>query len=191
MKADNVTLPGSGKFVISRVALIRAPRQLPALANMTQGYPLQVGVTSVATSEHLYQASKLRHGDRSLVLGAATGKLAKTEANATKEMWHPDWDDIRIPVMRWSLAVKLQQHWEQIMPLLGDTGTQDIVEWSRTDSFWGALPHEHGTLTGCNWLGALWQELRDVALAHGRQAIARQTVPPDCLCDDWAWPTVL
>ena len=168
--------------------MIRAPRALAALANMTDGYALKLGLASVRTSEHLYQASKLPHNDRLSVLAAAKGRQAKTAAYEVRELWHPDWCDIRVQVMRWCLAVKLNQHWDQIAPLLVATDALTIVEWSRKDSFWGALPQGDGTLVGSNYLGTLWEELREPARLADRRLISERAAPPNCLDGEWAWP---
>lgn len=177
-------------FVASEVALIRAPDQLPELANMTRGYPIRMGAEWMPTAEHLYQASKLRHHDRSCVLQAATGRQAKAAAYAASELWHPDWPEIRTVVMRWCLAVKLQQHWDEIASVLANTDPLPIVEWSRKDSFWGSIPQSNGTLVGLNCLGGLWVELRDAVRANGRWAINENAARASCLDGDWLWPCV-
>lgn len=168
--------------------MIRAPRDHAALANMTDGYALRLGSASVKTSEHLYQASKLPHSGRVSVLTAAKGRNAKTAAYGARELWHPDWFDIRVTVMRWCLAVKLDQHWARIAPLLLSTDALPIVEWSRKDSFWGALSQADGTLAGFNCLGTLWEELRELARVADRRLVSECAVPPSCLDGEWAWP---
>jgi ribA/ribD-fused uncharacterized protein len=178
----------SQRFVTDKVALIRAPADLAALANMTDGYTLAVGSLSMRTSEHLYQASKLRQSDRRSVLAAAEARDAKAAAYQARELWHPDWDNMRISVMRWCLAVKLQQHWDQIAPILIATHDLSIVEWSRKDSFWGALPQPNGTLVGFNHLGMLWEELRVPARLVDRRRVSELAATPSCLSDEWAWP---
>jgi ribA/ribD-fused uncharacterized protein len=175
------------RFAPGDVAVIRAPGQLPSLANMTDGYALRIGSERAPTSEHLYQAAKLRHRDRPRVLRAATGKQAKAAAYLSREQWHPDWYEIRVDVMRWCLAVKLSQHWDEIAPILAGTKSLPIVEWSRKDSFWGAIPQADGQLAGRNCLGMVWAELRDIAWAGGCPAVAKRAVQPSCLRGDWLW----
>jgi len=180
--------PNERWYNVQEVALIRAPRYLPALANMTAGYPVSVGPARIQSTEHLYQASKLRHEARAAVLEAPTARAAKDAAHLAQEPWHPEWHVIRLPVMRWCLAIKLLQHWESLAPLLAETKQLAIVEWSRKDEFWGAVPREDGSLAGQNQLGALWEELRAGAIAGGQAAIAALASPPGALRGPWAWP---
>jgi N-glycosidase YbiA len=175
------------RFAPGDVVMIWAPGQLPSLANMTVGYGIKIGPECMPTSEHLYQASKLRHRDRSRVLQAVTGRQAKEAAYLAREQWHPNWYEIRVEVMRWCLAVKLYQHWDEIAPILADTKSLPIVEWSRKDSFWGAIPQADGQLAGHNCLGMLWGELRDIACAGGYPAVAERAIRASCLHGDWLW----
>ena len=64
--------------------------------------------------------------------------------------------------MRWCLRVKLAQNWHKFSNLLIETGDLPIVEQSRKDDFWGAIPNtDNQTLVGCNALGRLLMELRE------------------------------
>jgi predicted NAD-dependent protein-ADP-ribosyltransferase YbiA (DUF1768 family) len=180
--------PIERKYIVQEVALIRAPRYLPALANMSAGYPVMVGAARVRTTEHLYQASKLCHHARSTVLEARTARAAKNVAYSSQELWNPEWHGMRISVMRWCLAVKLLQHWERLSPLLAGTEPLAIVEWSLRDGFWGAVPRGDGSLAGQNQLGVLWEELRARAGTSGQAAVAELAFPPGDLRGDWAWP---
>jgi type I restriction enzyme S subunit len=64
--------------------------------------------------------------------------------------------------MRWCLHLKLSQNPVSFGRLLDSTGDRPIVEDSRKDAFWGAIPDATDTtLTGCNVLGQLLMELRD------------------------------
>ncbi len=73
----------------------------------------------------------------------------------------PDWDQVRVNIMRWCLRVKLAQNWNTFSKLLLDTGEKPIVEQSRKDDFWGAKPVDNQTLVGRNVLGRLLMELRE------------------------------
>jgi type I restriction enzyme S subunit len=63
--------------------------------------------------------------------------------------------------MRWVLRLKLSMHWTQFSELLLSTGDKPIVEDSRKDDFWGAVPVDNTTLVGMNVLGRLLMELRE------------------------------
>ena len=81
----------------------------------------------------------------------------------------PDWNSVRVNVMRWCLRVKLVQNWKKFSLLLQETGDLPIVEKKvrRTD-FWGAKQTDDGTLVGRNVLGRLLMELRDDVNAGDR-----------------------
>ncbi|HEX6123062.1 MAG TPA: NADAR family protein [Ktedonobacterales bacterium] len=74
----------------------------------------------------------------------------------------PDWEAVRVPIMRWCLAVKLAQHRARFGGLLLATGDRPLVEVSPDDAFWGAVPAGPGarSATGANLLGHLLMELR-------------------------------
>ena len=69
--------------------------------------------------------------------------------------------DIRVDIMAWCLHVKLAQHWTSFGHRLLASSDKPIVEISRKDAFWGAVPAETGELVGCNVLGKLLTALRD------------------------------
>lgn len=176
-------------FAASNVALIRAPRELASLANMSKGYDLRIGGVSLPTSEHLYQASKLPCHLRLPVIAAKNGWEAKDHAYRRREDWHPQWFEIRISVMQWCLTVKLVQHWDRLSVCLAETAGKHIVEWSRTDQFWGATTeYASGPLTGQNHLGNLWTQLRDLVLGDRRVELKELLKPPHQLRNAWAWP---
>lgn len=69
------------------------------------------------------------------------------------------------------------------MPLLLSTADKQIVEISRKDPFWGAVPVGPDNLVGQNVLGKLLMELREkaVLLAAGRASVSHDITgtPPD------------
>src|SRR5205085_7807502 len=98
-----------------------------------------------------------------------------------REDSRPDWDEVRVPIMRWCLRVKLAQNWERFGSLLLSTGERWIVEESRRDAFWGAKPIDSETLEGKNALGRLLMELREEL--DGPNVEALRTVAPPPLSD--------
>ena len=86
---------------------------------------------------------------------------AKMKSKPYRKDSRPDWDEVRVEIMRWCLHVKLVQHWEKFGYLLLSTGNKPIVEESRRDQFWGAKPVSLETLVGMNILGQLLMALRE------------------------------
>ena len=94
---------------------------------------------------------------------------AKKAAYATSSTMKPDWDQVRITAMAWTLSAKMQQHvLDRFGNALLDTGNATpVVEMSHGDPFWGAKP-DGQTLTGVNSLGRLLNRLRDEYRSHGK-----------------------
>jgi ribA/ribD-fused uncharacterized protein len=67
----------------------------------------------------------------------------------------PDWNDVRVDIMRQILRDKAHQH-EYVRRKLLQTGDRELVENSWRDSFWGWGPNRDGK----NMLGKLWMEIR-------------------------------
>lgn len=92
-------------------------------------------------------------------------------------------DEVRVRIMRWCIRVKLAQNWERFGGLLAETANRPIVEESRKDDFWGAIPGPDGRLVGRNVLGRLLMELRDSLRGPGVDGHRRVEPPrvPECL----------
>lgn len=109
------------------------------------------------TSEHVYHFEKFE-GDphvQSLVLQAASAHAAFKLAEYHRAFRRPDWDDVKVDVMRNILRAKVAQH-EYVRRKLIATGERELVENSWRDSFWGWGPNRDGR----NVLGKLWMEIR-------------------------------
>jgi ribA/ribD-fused uncharacterized protein len=133
------------------------------LSNMAPGYPVEVAGVRIRTSEALYQACRFPHRPevQKLIIDQTSPMTAKMLSKPYVGDSRPDWDAVRIPIMKWCLRVKLAQNWEKFGELLLTTGQSPIVEDSRKDDFWGALRDIDGSLRGRNVLGRLLMELRE------------------------------
>ena len=137
------------------------------LSNMAPGYPLSVNGVPVWTSEAIYQACRFPHlpDVQRLIIDQTSPMTAKMRSKPYREQSRPDWDEVRVQLMRWSLRAKLVQNWEKFRSLLLATGEceRPIVEDSRRDDFWGAVAckDDPQTLVGRNVLGRLLMELRE------------------------------
>jgi ribA/ribD-fused uncharacterized protein len=107
---------------------------------MAPGFPLKVNGVLIRTSEALYQACRFPHLPKvqRLIIDEGSPMTAKMKSKSYRSQSRPDWDAVRVRIMRWCLRVKLAQHWETFSRLLLATGDQPIVEDSRKDDFWGA-----------------------------------------------------
>lgn len=88
-------------------------------------------------------------------------KIARAHASAVR----PDWDLVKVEVMREILLAKVAEHPYVRVKLLA-TGQRELVEDSWRDDFWGWGPDRSGR----NQLGKLWMEIRDDL---------RRTLPPE------------
>lgn len=132
------------------------------LSNMAPGFPLAVSGVRIRTAEALYQACRFPHRPdlQRLIIEQSSPITAKRKIRPFRQDSRPDWDKIRVSIMRWCLHVKLAQNWSRFGDLLLATGSRPIVEESRKDDFWGASPVNGGKLVGVNALGRLLMELR-------------------------------
>ena len=115
------------------------------------------------TSEHAYHYEKfcfsgtmretadLRYSIRTAPSAHEAFKLA--ESNKARR--RPDWENVRVPIMRRILRAKAEQH-EYVRRKLLATGDRELIENSWRDTFWGWGPNRDGK----NMLGKLWMEVR-------------------------------
>lgn len=125
------------------------------------------------TSEHLYHYMKFSRPwadeDRDepidfsgpevliaqAIFSAPSAHEAFKIAERNKAARRPDWDAIKVTVMRDILRAKAMQH-EYVMRKLLATGDRTLIENSWRDDFWGWGPNRDGQ----NMLGKLWMEVR-------------------------------
>lgn len=145
------------------VVFHKTREQWGELSNMAAGFPLVVSGAEWLTPEALYQACRFpQHPDvQRLILEQSSPRAAKTKSKLYGSRTRSDWESARTKIMRWVLRVKLVQNYERFSAVLHQTGVRPIVERSNSDSFWGAIPNEHGVLHGANALGRLLMELRE------------------------------
>jgi putative DNA methylase len=150
------------------------------LSNMAGGFPLRVNGIPILTSEALYQACRFPHLQhvQKLIIDQTSPMTAKMKGKPHRAETRPDWDDVRVKIMRWCLRVKLIQNFREFSRLLLETGDRPIVEESRKDDFWGAKAGEPDLLVGQNVLGRLLMELRE-ELREGSRWPASELPPLD------------
>lgn len=160
------------------VVFLKTNEPFGGLSNMAGGFPLHVNGFRVLTAEALYQACRFPHMPevQTLIIEQKSPMTAKMTSKPHRRNSRPDWDQVRVNIMRWCLRVKVAQHWDAFAGLLLQTGDRQIVEQSRRDDFWGAKPVDEHTLIGMNMLGQLLMELREEVKASGR--VSFQQVDP-------------
>lgn len=146
----------------------RTRETLGELSNMCVGMPLLVAGIEFPSSEHLYQACRFPHRadlQEQLLAEPRPVQAKRGIAMLRDTQTRADWLDVRVPLMRWCLAVKLSAHPLRFGEVLRSTTPLPIVERSTRDPFWGAqiiAERQPGSpLVGRNVLGRLLTELRD------------------------------
>jgi type I restriction enzyme S subunit len=157
------------------VVFLKTKEAFGGLSNMAGGFPLAVGGVDILTAEALYQACRFPHlpDVQRLILDQASPMAAKMVGKPYRHNSRPDWDQVRVKIMRWCLRVKLAQNWVAFSELLLATDGRPIVEESYRDPFWGAKPVDGERLVGMNVLGRLLMELRDEIGSLGRDTLSR------------------
>jgi type I restriction enzyme S subunit len=155
------------------VVFLKTNERFGGLSNMAPGFPLRVNGVRIRTSEALYQACRFPHMPdvQRLIIDQNSPMTAKMRSKPYRNQSRPDWDAVRVKVMRWSLRVKLAQNWREFGRLLLATHEKPIVERSRKDDFWGAKVAEDGSLVGMNVLGRLLMELREILKSDDAESL--------------------
>ncbi|TYC72480.1 NADAR family protein [Stappia sp. BW2] len=125
-------------------------------------HPIQIGRVW-PTSEHYFQAQKF--SDLALhdkICRDPSPMRAAQIGRSRKHPLRPDWEDIKLDVMRTALLAKFTQH-NDLRTILLETKGQDLVEHTPHDHFWA----DGGDGSGKNMLGSLLMELRAVLAPDG------------------------
>jgi ribA/ribD-fused uncharacterized protein len=165
----------------SQCAVFRTTKdQWGGLSNMAAGYPIVVNDVAIRTSEALYQACRLPHlpSVQQEIIAQPSPIAAKMKSRAHHKDSRADFYALRVPIMWWSLRVKLACNPATFAALLLATDGLTIIEHSHKDEFWGTVPTaaDDAVLLGRNILGRLLGLLRDTLDQRGLDAV--QVVPP-------------
>ena len=160
------------------VVFLKTKERFGGLSNMAAGFPLKVNSVPIRTVEALYQACRFPHKPdvQRQIIDERSPMTAKMRGKPFRNESRPDWETVRVKVMRWCLRVKLAQNWNEFGKLLLETENSPIVERSRRDDFWGTKTVEDGWLCGMNVLGRLLMELREQL--KGRESESLWVVEP-------------
>ena len=133
------------------------------LSNMATGFPINVNGFEIRTVEALYQACRFPNNPdiQKQIIDQKSPMAAKMVSKKYRMASRPDWEIIKVDVMRWCIKLKLYQNWQTLKMLFKETGNLPIVEESYKDTFWGAKPINERELVGINALGRLLMQLRE------------------------------
>jgi len=121
-------------------------------------FPIKLAGKQWSTSEHYFQAQKfLDATDREQVRLAKTPALAARLGRDRTKKLRPDWDSVRVSIMRQAVEAKFRQH-PSLQELLLSTGDAVLVEHTANDDFWA----DGGDGSGQNMLGRILMEVREV-----------------------------
>lgn len=148
-------------------AFLRVRERFGPFSNMASGFPISAGGAEIGSSEALYQALRFPHlpDFQREIIDQPAPILAKRHAYTRVAQTRPDWDAVKVNVMRYVLRAKFGTAQGDLLDLLRGTGEAPIVEISQRDDFWGARP-VNGALVGRNVLGRLLMELRAELRPH-------------------------
>ncbi len=160
------------------IAFRKTGETFGGLSNMAPGFPISLLGHRIRTAEALYQACRFPHlpDVQRMILAETSPMTAKMRSKPYRQDSRPDWDAVRVPIMKWCLRMKLASNWSTFSALLLKTGDRPIVEDSRKDDFWGAKPGAD-TLEGRNVLGRLLMELRAALVAEPEELRTVKPVP--------------
>ena len=145
-------------------------------SNMHYG-ALFVNETLIPSVEALYQSCKypLYPNIQKEILSQDNAMKAKSIRRQYIRYQRQDWEDVKFHIMRWCLMVKLIQEGDHLAPLLLKTKGLPIVEYSKKDAIWGAMPYGNDKLKGKNILGRLLMDIRDKYILTNKKP---QFIPP-------------
>ncbi len=115
------------------------------------------------TTEHYFQAMKFYpHWDHINALRAMPSPMQVAKAGRSRARpLRDDWEEVKDDVMRKAVLAKFSQH-PEIAQILLETGTEDLIENTTNDHYWGC-----GTSgTGKNMLGIILMETREILRAE-------------------------
>lgn len=119
-------------------------------------FPLDLDGAQWPTSEHYFQAQKFASATyRERIRAARSPMIAARLGRSRKEPIRPDWEVVKVAVMRKAVVAKFTQH-EEIRRILLGTGDALLVEHTANDGYWA----DAGDGSGQNMLGKILMEVR-------------------------------
>jgi ribA/ribD-fused uncharacterized protein len=109
------------------------------------------------TTEHYFQAQKFAGTEHvEAIRQAQSPKIAAGKGRSRNRPLRPDWESVKVGIMRRAVLKKFETHAE-IRAILLATGSEEIVENAPHDYFWGCGKNGSGK----NILGKILMEVRE------------------------------
>ena len=174
---DEITAPGSHEIEYDRIDGRDALEFQKVYRWCSNFWPARVTLDGVEypTVEHAYQAAKtLNKALRKEFLECPSPGAAKKKSKwITARDRRPDWDRIKVDVMRDLVLQKFTRH-EHLKKALLLTGQAALVEGNwHGDRFWGQVEGE-----GCNYMGMLLMQTRLQISLSEKPAEGRRPATP-------------
>ena len=113
------------------------------------------------TVEHYFQAQKfLDKAYRSKIRKTSSPMQAARLGRDRSQKLRPEWESIKLGIMRRAVMAKFDQH-PELKEILIATGDAKIIEHTANDTFWG----DGGNGLGKNMLGRILMEVRELLKA--------------------------
>ena len=120
-------------------------------------YPITINGKTWPTSEHYFQAQKFVGTKREEEIRKVKSPMeAAKMGRSRKHKLRPDWESVKVRIMRNAVLAKFEQH-ADIRAILLDTGSAKLIEHTTNDNYWG----DGGDGSGKNKLGLLLMEIRE------------------------------
>lgn len=153
------------------VTFSKTKESFGGFSNMSSEYSVEVNGVVFPTSEHFYQCMKyVDHPEvQKEILGERNPLLMKNKQKKHRGLIRKDWEELKVIIMEITVHLKLVTHWVKFGNLLVESGTKEIVEMSKKDSFWGMIPQvsDSAVLVGENKLGGILSRFRELIRAEG------------------------
>ena len=123
-------------------------------------HPIKIQGVYWATVEHYYQSQRFVDTEDNVIIplirSAPTPEMAAALGRCETRKSRPDWNLIKIDVMKTAVRQKFLSH-KEIQEVLLGTGDETLVENSPIDYFWGCGADK----TGENHLGKILMAIRN------------------------------
>lgn len=125
-------------------------------------FPITLDGLEWPTSEHYFQAQKFEdEAYREKIRTTKSPMIAARLGRSRETPIRPDWESVKIDIMRKAVRAKFLAYAE-LKDLLLSTGDEEIIEAAAGDNFWGCGADGSGK----NWLGRILMEVRGELREH-------------------------